>query len=45
MFQLTAPVPGSYSILCTLADGQSASRNVTITPETEPTVIFDMTAG
>ncbi len=42
-FQLTAPVPGTYSIQCTLAGGQSDSRSVTVTPSTRATVVFDMT--
>lgn len=41
-FQLTAPVPGDYSILVTLADGRSESRSVSVTPEATATVTFDM---
>lgn len=44
-FQLTAPVPGTYSILCALEDGRSETRSVDVTSHSKATVIFEMTAG
>jgi hypothetical protein len=41
-FALTAPVPGEYDILCTLADGQSETRHVTVRPGADLTVTFDL---
>jgi len=41
-FALTAPVPGTYSIQCTLADGRSARRSVSVDVGAEVTVTFDM---
>lgn len=42
-FQLTAPVPGRYSILCALADGRNESRSVDVVPEATTAVTFDIT--
>jgi hypothetical protein len=42
VFTLTAPVPGTYAIQCTLVDGRSAHRSVSVEAGSETTVAFDM---
>lgn len=41
-FLLTAPVPGTYSILCALDDGRTETRSVDVTSHSKATVIFEM---
>ena len=41
-FTLTAPVPGTYTIQCTLADGRSEHRSVSVEAGSEVTVAFDI---
>lgn len=42
-FALSAPVPGEYSILCSLADGRSDTRNITVSQGSDVEVAFEMT--
>lgn len=41
-FQLTAPVPGEYSLICVLDDGRSETRSVDVIPGAGATVEFEM---
>jgi protocatechuate 3,4-dioxygenase beta subunit len=43
-FALTAPVPGNYAILCSLTDGRSETRHVTVTQDADDEVSFAMPA-
>lgn len=41
-FRLTAPVPGSYSIACTLPDGTGHTQTIEVAPDAESSVVFDL---
>lgn len=40
-FQVAAPVPGEYSIVCTLPDGTSQLQDVEVEPGVEASVLFE----
>jgi hypothetical protein len=43
-FQLTAPVPGRYSLMCVLDDGRSETRSIEVIRGGEALVEFEMPA-
>lgn len=41
-FQLSVPVPGSYSLVCTLPDGTDETRTIDVTSDAEASVTFEV---
>lgn len=40
-FQLSAPTPGSYNVVCTLPDGRGETRTVEVGDATETSITFE----